>query len=1050
MESVMMRPNPGWVQHRITPGLRALVGQACRYPIHTLLVTALAAAMTYLHVLEGSYRAANVGLGSEIEAAPLNIQSFLWGSRTLRLGATSSWRWQVDDLPEASEFHQANSHWALVTLNIPDTSVADSISLLSDSLAQSLGADLIPHTPNFFTSSDDASLAFRVPYFQLSGFLEAVESIASENENHRWIIRSPRGEGSHMSLRRWLGSSWLSFLHRAKHAETVDLVIIGLGYLAMNLTVVSLFRAMRHLGSRFWLAASVLLSGTFAFILGLGITTACRVPVDMLLLWEGIPFLVLTIGFEKPIQFTRTVLDSSKNLQRSGLQQSASIRNNEDDTRQSQSISKTIQLAVDREGWHILRSYLLEIGALGIGAALRPQESLGHFCFLAVWILLVDATLLFTFYATILCVKLEVTRIQGPGALHQADAQHGPRIFGYKVKPASVARWKLLMVGGFVLFNVLQLSSFFYRFRGGFTAKTALTPTPVSPFRVAANGLNDIYLSARREGVETRATVLMPVRYVLESSKHDVSATRRPVFEGVLAGLESPLGRLWLIGALVISLILNNHLIQAARWHALPRTKKESAVIDGSSPSLPRAPSATDISSRSPEEIEVLFESNQATSLTDDELLELCLRGKIAGYSLEKTLERITAGSSSAVTRLEAFTRAVRIRRAAVSRTPSTQGLSSGVEKSLLPYRDYNYELVHGACCENVIGYLPLPLGLAGPMVIDGQAYFIPMATTEGVLVASASRGCKAINAGGGAVTMLKGDGMTRGPCLGFPSASRAAEAQRWVESSVGHEVLTTAFNATSRFARLQTLTVAQAGTYLYIRFRTTTGDAMGMNMISKGVEKALEAMAVQGGFPDMHTITLSGNFCADKKSAAINWIGGRGKSVIAEATIPADTVRKVLKTEVDALVELNTAKNLVGSAMAASIGGFNAHASNLVQAVFLATGQDPAQNVESSSCITTMKNINGNLHIAVSMPSMEVGTIGGGTILEAQGSMLDLLGVRGAHPTDPGANARRLARIVAAAVLAGELSTCSALAAGHLVNAHMQHNRSAAASARK
>lgn len=91
--------------------------------------------------------------------------------------------------------------------------------------------------------------------------------------------------------------------------------------------------------------------------------------------------------------------------------------------------------------------------------------------------------------------------------------------------------------------------------------------------------------------------------------------------------------------------------------------------------------------------------------------------------------------------------------------------------------------------------------------------------------------------------------------------------------------------------------------------------------------------------------------------------------------------------------------------------------------------------------------SIDGNLHIAVSMPSMEVGTIGGGTILEAQGAMLDLLGVRGAHPTDPGANARRLARIIAAAVLAGELSTCSALAAGHLVNAHMQHNRSAASS---
>jgi hydroxymethylglutaryl-CoA reductase (NADPH) len=130
----------------------------------------------------------------------------------------------------------------------------------------------------------------------------------------------------------------------------------------------------------------------------------------------------------------------------------------------------------------------------------------------------------------------------------------------------------------------------------------------------------------------------------------------------------------------------------------------------------------------------------------------------------------------------------------------------------------------------------------------------------------------------------------------------------------------------------------------------------MGMNMISKGVEKALHVMATECGFDDMATISVSGNFCTDKKAAAINWIDGRGKSVVAEAIIPGDVVRSVLKSDVNALVELNTSKNLIGSAMAGSVGGFNAHASNIVTAVFLATGQDPAQNVESSSCITTMR----------------------------------------------------------------------------------------------
>ena len=105
-----------------------------------------------------------------------------------------------------------------------------------------------------------------------------------------------------------------------------------------------------------------------------------------------------------------------------------------------------------------------------------------------------------------------------------------------------------------------------------------------------------------------------------------------------------------------------------------------------------------------------------------------------------------------------------------------------------------------------------------------------------------------------------------------------------------------------------------------------------------------------------MNIVSLSGNYCTDKKPAAINWIDGRGKSVVAEAIIPAEVVTKDLKTTVDALVELNISKNLIGSAMAGSIGGFNAHASNIVTAIFLATGQDPAQNVESSNCITVMK----------------------------------------------------------------------------------------------
>lgn len=119
----------------------------------------------------------------------------------------------------------------------------------------------------------------------------------------------------------------------------------------------------------------------------------------------------------------------------------------------------------------------------------------------------------------------------------------------------------------------------------------------------------------------------------------------------------------------------------------------------------------------------------------------------------------------------------------------------------------------------------------------------------------------------------------------------------------------------------------------------------------------------------------MAGNFCADKKPAAVNWIEGRGKSVVCEAIIKDEVVRKVLKTSVASLVELNMLKNLAGSAMAGALGGFNAHSSNIVSAIFLATGQDPAQNVESSHCITMMEAVNNgrDLHISVTMPSIEV-----------------------------------------------------------------------------
>ncbi|GLJ22296.1 hypothetical protein SUGI_0419490 [Cryptomeria japonica] len=406
----------------------------------------------------------------------------------------------------------------------------------------------------------------------------------------------------------------------------------------------------------------------------------------------------------------------------------------------------------------------------------------------------------------------------------------------------------------------------------------------------------------------------------------------------------------------------------------------------------------------------------------DGDIAAAVCNGTVASYSLESSL-----GDCK---------RAASVRRRALE-------IMTGRSLDGLPLEGFDYQSILGQCCEMPVGYVQIPVGVAGPLVVNGSEYMVPMATTEGCLVASTNRGCKAILMSGGATSILLRDGMTRAPVVRFQSAKRASELKFYIEDPANSNNLSDIFNRTSRFARLQDIKCAIAGKNLYMRFSCFTGDAMGMNMVSKGVENVLDYL--QNTFPDMDVISVSGNFCADKKPAAVNWIEGRGKSVVCEAIITEAVVNKVLKTTVPALLELNMLKNLTGSAMAGAMGGFNAHAANIVSAVFIATGQDPAQNVESSHCLTMMEGVNGgkDLHISVTMPCIEVGTVGGGTQLASQAACLNMLGVKGANASSPGENAQNLARIVAAAVLAGELSLISALAAGQLVKSHMKYNRS-------
>ena len=300
--------------------------------------------------------------------------------------------------------------------------------------------------------------------------------------------------------------------------------------------------------------------------------------------------------------------------------------------------------------------------------------------------------------------------------------------------------------------------------------------------------------------------------------------------------------------------------------------------------------------------LKVMNASEDGTKhLLDTEIINLVEKKHIAGHQLEKALADPSRG--------------VRVRRKIFMKNSSN--LKRAMEN--LPYQHYDYSKVMGACCENVVGYMPVPVGVVGPLNLDNNNLHVPMATTEGCLVASTNRGCRALQSCG-VTSRVTYDGMTRGPCVRFPSMARATEAKEWMGDQSNYESIKQHFDSTSRFARLQRLHTRIAGRMLYIRFVARSGDAMGMNMLSKATEFAIQRML--DVFPDMEVVSLSGNFCTDKKPAAVNWVEGRGKSVCAEAIVPAHIIKTVLKTSTSALVDLNISKNLVGSAMAGSIGG--------------------------------------------------------------------------------------------------------------------------------
>lgn len=333
--------------------------------------------------------------------------------------------------------------------------------------------------------------------------------------------------------------------------------------------------------------------------------------------------------------------------------------------------------------------------------------------------------------------------------------------------------------------------------------------------------------------------------------------------------------------------------------------------------------------------------------------------------------------------------------------------------------------------CENLIGLTTIPMGVAGPIRISSsnkQNYYIPLATTEGALVASVNRGCKAVNLSGGVNVFVEKIGTTRGPVFFTGSLDKSKMFCRWLKDN--KKKIAAIAEKTSSHIKFLKQEIKMLSDYVFIRFYFDTDKAMGMNMATIATDQITKHIEEKTG---IKCLSISGNYCIDKKPAWINFINGRGFSVWAEATINKKIIKEVLKTTAEKIFETWLSKCIYGSIMSGSLG-FNSHFANIVAAFFAATGQDLAHVVEGSLGLTSLRVLNnGDIKISIYLPSVMIGMVGGGTKLKTKKEALSIIGAK-----DSG----ELAAVLAAAVLAGELSLLSSLAEGSLALTHKKLGR--------
>ncbi len=360
----------------------------------------------------------------------------------------------------------------------------------------------------------------------------------------------------------------------------------------------------------------------------------------------------------------------------------------------------------------------------------------------------------------------------------------------------------------------------------------------------------------------------------------------------------------------------------------------------------------------------------------------------------------------------------------------------TGVKFNHISKYSFNPKITAGNC-EQFTGVAQIPMGFAGPITINGEHakgdFIIPMATTEGTLIASYNRGMKLLNDSGGVKCTIIGDAMQRAPVFVFNDARDAREFVKWVNKNI--DEIRTQAESTSHVAKLQYIDSILSNKFAYLRFNYSTGDAAGQNMVGRATFVACSWIIENCKEIQIKNFFLESNLATDKKASQINIMRTRGKRVVAEIVIPRDMLIQNMRVEPESIAYHGLIANVGAILSGANNNGL--HSANGITAMFIATGQDVANVAESSAAIIFSElTKEKDLYVSITIPSLIVATYGGGTGLATQRESLELLGCYGKDKV------YKLAEIIAGVVLAGEISLACAISSSDWVSSHEEYGR--------